>query len=84
MFHLRAKQAQTGRDSSLFFTKYLIRVLFLDVTTNVTQKMPELCTEYPSSPAVSEKKQKMDRFCNLSAFMLVSLANEPRDDITVS
>ena len=29
-----------------------------------------------SSPRVIEKKEKMDRLCNLSKFMLVSRANE--------
>ena len=77
--HARNKLKQG--EIALFFTKYLIRVLFLDVTTKVIQKMPELCTEYPSSLAVSGK-EKMDQFCHLSVFMLVSLANEPRDDVT--
>ena len=36
-----------GRSLSFFFTECLIRVLFLDVRTKVTQKMEELCTEFP-------------------------------------
>ena len=43
-FHSRVKQTQT---ETVFFTGCLIRALFLDVTTKVTQKMAELCTEYP-------------------------------------
>ena len=45
--HARNKHKQ--RDIAFcFFPECLIRVLFLDVTTKVTQKMAELCTEYPS------------------------------------
>jgi len=47
-FHSFSKQAQTERYSFLFFTERLIHVLFFNVTTKVTQKMAELCTEYPS------------------------------------
>ena len=44
--HARNKHKQRERALSLF-TKCLIPVLFLDVITNVTQKMAELCKEYP-------------------------------------
>jgi len=45
--HSRNKHKQ--RDIAFFFfTERLIHVLFFNVTTKVTQKMAELCTEYPS------------------------------------
>ena len=43
-----------------------ICALFLDVTTEVTQKMVELCTEYLFLTIIA----------NRSLFMLVSWANE--------
>ena len=58
-FHSRTKQAQTERDSFFFLTECLIHVLFLDITSKVTQEMAELCTEYQQSQLrVSEKKGK--------------------------
>ena len=58
-FHSCTKQAQTERDNFLFLTECLIHVLFLDITSKVTQEMAELCTEYQQSQLrVSEKKGK--------------------------
>ena len=61
VFHSRAKQAQTERDSFLFLTEFVFRILLLDETIKVTQKIEELCTEYPfqpSSPGVSLEEGK--------------------------
>jgi len=46
-----------------FLTECLIRALFLDVATTVTQKMAELCTEYPVLTIIAglgEKKKLID------------------------
>lgn len=36
-----------GEEGAITIKKYSFRVLFLDVTTKVTQKMAKLCIEYP-------------------------------------
>ena len=50
------------------------------IFTKVTQKMAEVCTEYPffndHRPDWVRRREKMGRFCNLSLFMLVSRATE--------
>ena len=81
--HSCAKQAQTERDSlPFFFIEYLICTLSLDVTKKGTQKMADLCTEYPfqqSLPRVSEKKVKNGLILQSIShcmFMLVSWANK--------
>ena len=55
-FQSRTKQAQTERSVAFFFTRCLIRVLLLDVTTKMTQKIAELSTEYPLLTIIARSK----------------------------
>ena len=77
---IHARNKRKHREIALFFTQCLIRVLFLDDTTKVTQKMAELCPEYPVFTVITrsegEEGKKMDRFCNLSRLKLVPWSNE--------
>lgn len=47
-------------------------IFFLAVTSKLRQKMTELCTEYLFLTFILRRRKKMDRFCNLSLFMIVS------------
>ena len=73
---IRARNKDKQREIASFFTECLILVLFLDVTTNVNSENGRALHRIPffndHSPEWGRRRKKMDRFCNLSLFMIVS------------